>query len=453
MTQRYYFLYVVTAFFAFGSPELKAQTDYRIVGYYPAWNRTILPADKIQTSNLTHIVHAFAWPTVTGSIQADANVPDAALVAAVHAAGKKVLIAFGGWGHDAGFVPVAANPAIRAVFIENVMNFLTTHEYDGVDLDWEFPSTAAQRESLTVLVKEIRRAMDAIDSSYLLTMAVPISNWSGQWIDFPAIVSSMDWFNAMAYDVHGSWTAHAGHNAPLYAPSNDYDGSAHQGIQYLTITRGIPKQKITLGVPFYGKQFTATAMYAPQSGVSDVTYSTVHARILSGWLYQWDDVSKVPYLKNGTNTAVITFDDSVSLKLKCRYVKDNGLSGIMIWALGQDVVLGKQPLLEAIGNEMRSPTGIRFEAAPSVHHHPSLESYPNPFNGTATIRFDIVVSSAVRLTIHDLLGRTVATLAEEHVKPGRYSVHWNAHNVSSGMYLCRLSGGGTISTTRMLLIK
>jgi hypothetical protein len=66
------------------------------VGYYPSWLRMTLPANKIQFENLTHIVHAFAWPENNGkiSLYGDLKYPD--LVAATHSAGKKILIALGG---------------------------------------------------------------------------------------------------------------------------------------------------------------------------------------------------------------------------------------------------------------------------------------------------------------------------------------------------------------------
>lgn len=436
-----------------GSVSITAQQQYRIVGYYPAWNRSILPAAKIQTNNLTHVNHSFAWPTVTGTIQADPDVPDAALITAVHNGGKKVLIALGGWGHEAGFIPVATNPVIRSTFIESLMNFVIQNGYDGVDLDWEFPTNTAQRDSLTSLVREIRAALDEVDSSYLVTMAVPISNWSGQWIDFQKLLPSIDWFNAMAYDIHGSWTNHAGHNAPLYAPPTDFDGSAHQGIQYLNISRGVPKNKITLGVPFYGKQFTASAMYGAQTGVSDLTYTTVLTRIQSGWTYTWDDVSKVPYLSNVSKTAVITFDDTVSLINKCKYIKDNGISGIMVWALGQDVAGTKQPLLEAIGNSLNTTTDIHRESYSIIRDFVLFDNYPNPFNLSTTIKFRIAEEGIATLKIFDVLGREMEILFDEKFFPGEYSSQWNAANVPSGLYVYRLTSGNNQQTKRMVLIK
>ena len=94
------------------------------------------------------------------------------------------------------------------------------------------------------------------DSELLITMAVPISNWSGQWYDFTFLKSHIDFFNAMTYDIHGSWSSHAGHNSPLFqSPPGDSDGSCSTGILYLATTRGIPREQINLGLPFWGKKY------------------------------------------------------------------------------------------------------------------------------------------------------------------------------------------------------
>lgn len=432
---------------------VSAQSQYKIVGYYPAWNRSIIPASQLRLDILTHVNHSFAWPTVTGTIQGDANVPDAALINAVHAGGKKVLIALGGWGHEAGFIPVATDTSIRRVFVSNLFRFVTENSYDGIDLDWEFPVNTAQRDSLTSLVKEIRRAFDSIDSSLLITMAVPISNWSGQWIDFQKLLPFIDWFNAMVYDIHGSWTNHAGHNAPLFAPSSDYDGSAHQGIQYLHLTRGIPKNKLTLGVPFYGKQFTASAMYTPQSGVFDVTYSTVLSRIQSGWEYHWDDVSQVPYLISPAKTAVLTFDDSTSIARKCRYVKDEQLSGMMMWALGQDVVSGTQPLIESIGDALVSPNSIVDADEQGLQNTIVYDIHPNPFNHSTTVSITLPEPSVTTVTVFDPLGGVMETIVDQFLPKGSHVFRWNAERFASGIYFCRLSVGQNMHTRKLVLIK
>jgi hypothetical protein len=97
------------------------------------------------------------------------------------------------------------------------------------------------------------------------------------------------------------------------------------------------------------------------------------------------------------------------------------------------------------------------------------QNYPNPFNPTTTIRFTIagVVAlsgaassgvegpgpNAVRLVVYDILGREVAVLVNESKAPGNYEVKWDATNVSSGVYLYRLTAGDFIESRQMVLLK
>ena len=84
------------------------------------------------------------------------------------------------------------------------------------------------------------------------------------------------------------------------------------------------------------------------------------------------------------------------------------------------------------------------------------QNYPNPFNGTTRIVFRIgdgEQTGRVRLGVFDLLGREVATVVDEDLAPGSYSVPFNAPQLASGVYFCRLAAGGKMQTRRMILMK
>ncbi|MBI3766149.1 MAG: hypothetical protein HY277_06565 [Ignavibacteriales bacterium] len=322
----------------------------RVIGYYPSWMRSTLPPGTIKFEYLTLINHAFAWPLADGTITGGSDLLFPDLNVAVHQAAKRILISLGGAGESGGFSAMAADSTTRTRFVGNLVTFLVSNGYDGVDIDWEFPQTNADKGNLVTLVKQIREVFQNTDSTWLITLAAPAGDYNGRWFDYSALKDDVDWFNVLTYDFHGSWTNHAGHNAPLYAPPTDYDGSVHEAIVYLSNTRRVPKNKIVLGLPFYGKEFIADSMYGESTGATDLLYSAIAPRLQqgSGWTYHWDDVSKVPYLTNSQNSRVVTFDDSVSLSIKCKYAKDNTLSGVMFWAMGQDVIGSNQPLVEAV---------------------------------------------------------------------------------------------------------
>ena len=81
------------------------------------------------------------------------------------------------------------------------------------------------------------------------------------------------------------------------------------------------------------------------------------------------------------------------------------------------------------------------------------QNYPNPFNPTTTISFDTPSASDVSVKVYDLLGREVATLVNGQLTAGRHTVTFDARNLASGVYLCRLSTEGFAATTRLLLMK
>ncbi|MBC8190959.1 MAG: multicopper oxidase domain-containing protein [FCB group bacterium] len=85
-------------------------------------------------------------------------------------------------------------------------------------------------------------------------------------------------------------------------------------------------------------------------------------------------------------------------------------------------------------------------------------AYPNPFNPTTTIRYDLPTRSAVTLGVYDITGRTITILADTHQPAGAYSIHWNGTNdlgnpVSTGMYFCRLEAGDYSKTIKMVYLK
>jgi chitinase len=440
-----------------------AQSQYRVVGYYPMWSRATLPASAIKFESLTVINHAFAWPNANGSIESYETNVDTALINTTHRAGRKILLSFGGAGstQTANFAVVAADSALRKTFINNVVLRLSTYHYDGADLDWEGPSSNADKANEVILVRELHTAFQAVDTSWLITMAIGASNWSGQWRNFASLIPYVNWFNAMEYDFHGSWSAVAGHNAPLSVgtdPLTDPDYfSIDQSIQYLAVTRAIPKSMLTLGLPFYGKQFGTSTLYTAYSGELDLTYRDIIDTVRkSSWTYAWDAGSKAPYYTSVSPPKLITLDDSASIAIKCQYARSQGLSGVMIWEITQDVIGQSQPLLDVVGSQMIT---TRVEPGPASNLRPAgfalYNNYPNPFNPSTTIQYQIPIASNVSIRVFDMLGREVATLLNESRSAGTGFVQFDAsrYQISSGVYFYRIQAGSFVQTRRMILVK
>ncbi|MFZ4619905.1 MAG: T9SS type A sorting domain-containing protein [Bacteroidota bacterium] len=81
------------------------------------------------------------------------------------------------------------------------------------------------------------------------------------------------------------------------------------------------------------------------------------------------------------------------------------------------------------------------------------QNYPNPFNPSTVVRYQISVTSFVTIKVYDVLGKEVALLADQLQTPGTYSVSFDAHGLSSGLYYCRMLAGGTSFTKKMSLVR
>ena len=103
---------------------------------------------------------------------------------------------------------------------------------------------------------------------------------------------------------------------------------------------------------------------------------------------------------------------------------------------------------------------IRYQPAPNsadVEPRPSTfslsQNYPNPFNPNTTIAYTLAHASSVTLTVSDLLGRRIATLAAGPHPAGTYQVIWDASTIPSGVYVARLAAGNERRTITMLLVR
>src|ERR1035437_3504961 len=126
--------------------------------YYAGWMQSYLPAQQVDFAAMTHVIHFAVVPKADGTLDSAINVVTLVnsmdVVKRAHAAGTKVLISVGGEGSASGFRS-ASCAANRSRFITNILSFLSSRGYDGVDLDWE-PLDASDAGLYTNLVNELR---------------------------------------------------------------------------------------------------------------------------------------------------------------------------------------------------------------------------------------------------------------------------------------------------------
>jgi len=334
-------------------PPAPARPSKVVMGYYASWTGGLLDHTGIPFAHLTHIAHAFAWPDPSGNLVVPPGFLYPELNAAARAHGVKMILSLGGWGNSSGFPGTCADPGNRARFIGQVVDFCRANAYDGVDLDWEFVNGEEQRAGFTRLVEGLGEALKAQSPPLLLTMAAPSNNFHGRWIEYERLAAVLDYVGFMTYDYHGSWSDHSGHDAPLYAWPGDGCGSVDETFRY-ALGRGIPAEKILVGLHFMGRSFDTGGLSLPFKESEAWAYAEIMALPDAEWALVWDAAAQVPSLRRRDGSMIIAFDDMRSIALKCQYVKDRGAAGVLIWELSQDRRSGTSELLEVVGRSFRS---------------------------------------------------------------------------------------------------
>jgi GH18 family chitinase len=275
---------------------------FRVVGYFESWTNL---EEYVPYDYLTHVNYAFLVPTSDGGLGSNDTAQIRNLVGFAHAKNVKVSISVGGWndGDDSGLQAIASSPATRAVFINNLMAFVEANGLDGVDMDWEFPEGASNEYA--ALMSELSARLRA--QGKLLTAAV----WGWDAMGVPASVFPyLDFVNLMAYD-----------NGTPHSTYND----AEDAIAYWK-NRGLSKDKIVLGVPFYCRE----------------PYRSYEALVASD--------PSVPYKdEGGYENLNGCYYNSIPTIQKKTILASGQASGIMIWALSMDTD-GSTSLLLAIHN-------------------------------------------------------------------------------------------------------
>jgi chitinase len=176
----------------------------------------------------------------------------------------KVLLSVGGWNLGSGpFSDMVTGPNNRAKFVNTTVTFLKKWNFDGLDLDWEYPgsrdgSRITDKSLFTSLISELKNAFKPFD--FILTAAVGVGfSTADLAYEIDKISPLLDFINLMTYDLHGSWETFTGLNAPLYPRSNEVGEQRNLNIDAAVnywITNGASKNKLVLGMASYGRSFT-----------------------------------------------------------------------------------------------------------------------------------------------------------------------------------------------------
>jgi hypothetical protein len=307
-----------------------AKPKLPVLAFYTEWS----PPSSIDYNKITHLLLAFSLPNGGGSVTG--FVPGG-VVSAAHAAGVKVLASVGGANHAAAFPGIAGNAGSRTTFANSLKSICDNNGLDGVDIDWEYPLTVQDSANFTLLLKAVRTAV----GSKLITIDIAADAEKGAFVHKSALLIP-DFVNVMSYDFTGSFPGSVVGQHSSYA-------KATSNLNYWR-AKGVPKNKLILGVPFYGKDFN--------QGGEPVAYKTIMANNPNVSL-DADSVGRCWY--NGVTT----------IKKKATYVAQMEYGGIMIWESSQDAS-GNKSLLTALNSGLEAiPLAL---AADNGRLRPSVSS-------------------------------------------------------------------------------
>ncbi|XP_003373565.1 chitotriosidase-1 [Trichinella spiralis] len=235
----------------------------------------------------------------------------------------KTLLSVGGYGFGIQkFQQLARNQYARSKFVNSLKEFLRRFNFDGVDLDWEYP-TSADYSHFIILVKDIADAFhyESVTTGkpkLLLTAAVTGNEQTAaDGYNVQAMAKYFDFVNVMTYDFHGGWEMQTGINSPLYAYSAAVEWAKQWNVADAAeawFKMGMPREKIVIGFATYGRGWNlpigntdhgirvGTRAVGPATATTFVQQTGVAAfyelceMLENGARRFWDDESKTPYL-------------------------------------------------------------------------------------------------------------------------------------------------------------
>ncbi|CAF2505200.1 unnamed protein product [Rotaria sp. Silwood2] len=240
------------------------------VGYYASWAAS-RPCQTYKSINIdprdyTHLNYAFGKISNGVMINPDAkeenNMKQFVALKQINS-NLKVLISVGGWAfNDPGptrneFHNIISTDASRKRFIISVTNYLKKYQFDGIDIDYEYPAAndrGGSPEDTDNYVKLVKDMRSAFGNNYMITIAAPASYWYLRHFKIGEMSKYIDFINAMTYDIHGTWDSDIASLGPYV--------KSHTNIQEITeafklfLRDGVNTNKLVLGLGYYGRSFT-----------------------------------------------------------------------------------------------------------------------------------------------------------------------------------------------------
>ncbi|XP_070162006.1 probable chitinase 2 [Polyergus mexicanus] len=353
----------------------KPKHDKVVACYVASWaayrpGNGAFSLENLRPEHCTHLIYAFAgintsdWTIRSLDPWADMEkngIGNYRKMTALRKPDLKVSLGIGGWNEGSiNYSIMASSSDSRKTFIASTVEFLRTYKFDGLDLDWEFPSNRGgakyDKQNFVSLVKELRHAFR--EYRFSLTAAITANNdYIDMGYDIPEISKYLDYIHVMAYDYHGAWDKQVLPNSPLRSKDQL---SVEATITHL-LQQGAPAEKLVLGLAMYGRTFILTTIpktskinpiglpsldtgfkgpYTSENGF--MGFNEICETLVlhpQEWTTGWDNYSSTAYAIK--EDQVVVYDDRKAIMMKVEYVKRQKLAGVMVWSIDTDDFQGK----------------------------------------------------------------------------------------------------------------
>ncbi len=400
-----------------------------VFGFLPYWEYpgalTYLRYDL-----LTHISTFDFQIDSLGNVTNPSGWPWTNLINTAHQNGVKVIMTAVNFTASQIHYLITNNTA-KQNFFAKAKATITQYSLDGINIDFEGLKTADRGSVINGFMADLTNYIHTELPGKEVSFAGPAVNWAG-W-NFQGLAAACDYIFIMGYDFAGSFSSTTAPSAPLTGGSYNITNTVTS--QYA----GCPPEKLILGVPYYGCEWVATTNQPGSTTSSYAGSPRFYAAMDQSQYYglQWHSTTQTVYyvIPVYDKFNQVWFDDNRSIALKFNLAKQHNLKGVGMWALGYDKA---RPELWTELNKYLNPSSIEEQDELSPESF-NLSAYPNPFNPTTTVAFNLPEPGSVKLAVFDLLGNVVLGKELKNLPAGEKKEIIDAKGLTSGVYFIRIS--------------